>query len=220
MSDVPTTASAGDIGCPSPKLSRYRFSDLAGGAAAAMVVLPQAMAYGVALFALAGKDAASGALAGLVGAACLSLISGLIGSTVGLISSPTGSALVLLSGSVIALVDAGLTGERLASALVAVIVLAGLIQMAIAVSGGGRLIKFIPYPVVVGFMTGAALLMIQSQARPIFAPLAADGANLTASIPLASAFASFVTMWTSAKWFAAVPPAITGLLGVRSCFTF
>ena len=183
-----------------------------------MVVLPQAMAYGVALFTLAGTDAASGALAGLMGAACLSLISGLIGGAVGVISAPTGPALVLLAGTLAALTDAGVSGERLAGALAGVIVLAGLIQMAIAVSGGGRLIKFIPYPVVVGFMTGAALLMIQSQAKPIFAPLAADGVDLTASIPLASAVATFVVMWASAKWFAAVPPAITGLLGGALAF--
>jgi SulP family sulfate permease len=177
-----------------------------------MVVLPQAMAYGVALFALAGKDAASGALAGLIGAACLSLVSGVLGSTVGAISAPTGPALVLLSGSVIALADAGLAGESLAGGLLAIIVLAGFIQMAIAVSGGGRLIKFIPYPVVVGFMTGAALLMIHSQVRPVLAPLGAEGSDLIAWIPLAGALATFVAMWACARWFAAVPPAIPGLL--------
>jgi len=92
-----------------------------------MVVLPQAMAYGVALFTLAGTDAASGALAGLIGAACLSLISGLIGGAVGVISAPTGPALVLLAGTLAALTDAGVSGERLAGALAGVIVLAGLL---------------------------------------------------------------------------------------------
>lgn len=218
MSEVPATASAEAISGKLPSPLRYRFGDLAGGTAAAMVVLPQAMAYGVALFALAGKDAASGALAGLIGAACLSLLSGIGGGTIGLISSPTGPALVLLSGSVVALMDAGVGGERLAGALMAIIVLAGLIQMAIAVSGGGRLIKFIPYPVVVGFMTGAALLMIYSQARPITAPLMADGGTLTAWVPLASAFATFVLMWASTQWLERVPPAIPGLLGGTLAF--
>ena len=120
-----------------------RMGDVAGGVAGAMVVLPQAMAYGVALFALMDMSAASGALAGLIGAACLSLVSGAFGGTIALISSPTGPSLALLSGSVVALAAYDLSGGRLLAALVAVTVLAGVIQIAVAVSGGGRLIKYL-----------------------------------------------------------------------------
>jgi SulP family sulfate permease len=191
----------------------YGFGDLAGGAAAAMVVLPQAMAYGVALFSLMGMSAASGALAGLVGAACLSLVSGVLGGTIGLVSSPTGPALVLFSGAILAFEGAGITGEQLFTALMATTVLAGLLQAMIAVSGGGRLIKFIPYPVVVGFTTGAALLMIQSQLKPIFGPILNHYLEAWRWIPFATAAATYFCVTASSKWTPKLPPMVAGLVG-------
>lgn len=213
MTDDTTHAAEGTTSTFGGIAQHYRAADLAGGVAAAMVVLPQAMAFGVALFSLMDVDAASGALAGLVGAACLSLASGVLGGTIGLISSPTGPALALLSGSVVALSASGLGGGSLVTALMATIVLAGIIQAAIAVSGGGKLIKFIPYPVVVGFMTGAALLMIQSQLKPIFGPWAGDVPAGWLWIPGATAAATVAFMAASSKWLPAVPSTITGLIG-------
>ena len=190
-----------------------RMGDLAGGVAGAMVVLPQAMAYGVALFALMDMSAASGALAGLIGAACLSLVSGAFGGTIALISSPTGPSLALLSGSVAALAAYDLSGGRLFAALMAVTVLAGVIQIVVAVSGGGRLIKFIPYPVVVGFMTGAALLMLKSQVRPLFGEVADPAWASWYWIPLATALSTIIFMTVSTRVMAWMPAAIAGLAG-------
>lgn len=198
---------------PSPgRWPRYRIGDLAGGIAAAMVVLPQAMAYGVALFALMDMSPASGALAGLIGAACLSLVSGLFGGTVALISSPTGPSLALLSGALLTLASHNLAGGQLFVALVAVTVFAGVIQIAVAVSGGGRLIKFMPYPVVVGFMTGAALLMIKSQLRPLFGEVADPAWDGWHWIPAVTAIATFAAMTVSQRLLAWMPTAISGLI--------
>lgn len=220
MSDDHMQTAESVTAVPQPRLQGYHVGDLAGGAAAAMVVLPQAMAYGVALFSLMGMSAASGALAGLVGAACLSLVSGFFGGTIGLVSSPTGPALVLFSGAVIAFESAGLTGERLFTALMATTVLAGLFQAAIAVSGGGRLIKFIPYPVVVGFTTGAALLMIQSQLKPVFGPLLETSWEAWRWIPFATAVATYLLIAASSKWVPKAPPMIAGLAGGTLVFHF
>ncbi len=203
---------AGAVAATKRRPLGYSAGDLAGGVAAAMVVLPQAMAYGVALFALMGMSAASGALAGLVGAACLSLASGLFGRTVGLISSPTGPALALLLGALATLAAHDLDGQHLFAGLVAMIVLAGLMQIAIAVSGGGKLIKFIPYPVVVGFMTGAALIMIRSQFAPIFGDLPDAGWESWQWIPAASALATLGVAMASVRWLLKIPPPITGLI--------
>lgn len=211
MNDQPSASAVSNTG-EQPRMTRYAAGDLAGGVAAAMVVLPQAMAYGVALFALMGMSAASGALAGLVGAACLSLASGLFGGTLGLISSPTGPALALLSGALAALAAHGLDGGQLLAGLVALIVLAGLMQIAIAVSGGGKLIKFIPYPVVVGFMTGAALLMIRSQFGPIFGDMPDAEWEDWQWIPGASALATLGVAMASARWLPKIPPSISGLI--------
>ncbi|MEQ8492939.1 MAG: SulP family inorganic anion transporter, partial [Gammaproteobacteria bacterium] len=144
-----------------------RAGDLWGGLAAAAILLPQAMAFGVTLYALAGLDAAAGAYAGLVGTAMLCLASGLAGGTQGLITAPTGPTLVLLGSAVAGLAANGLAAGGIALGLAVTIALSGMLQLAIGASGGGRLVKYIPFPVVSGFMTGSALLMIEAQLAPL-----------------------------------------------------
>ena len=117
-------------------------SDLRGSLIAAAVVLPQATAFGVTVFA-PYLGTAPGALAGLFGAIGLLLISGAGGGTVGLISGPTGASMALLGGTAMLLTTAGLPQDHIASALFAVTVCAGLLQLLIALAGGGRLMKFI-----------------------------------------------------------------------------
>ena len=51
------------------------FSDILGAFAGSAVILPQSMGLGVVLFSVMGFDASSGALAGIIGAAILSLVS-------------------------------------------------------------------------------------------------------------------------------------------------
>jgi len=52
------------------------FSDALGAFAGSAVILPQSMGLGVVLFSIMGYDASTGALAGIIGAALLSFISG------------------------------------------------------------------------------------------------------------------------------------------------
>jgi SulP family sulfate permease len=63
---------------------------------------------------------------------------------------------------------ANLAPAAIAPALFAVTVLAGLMQLLIALGGGGRLMKFIPYPVIAGLTTGTGLLMMKSQFKLLF----------------------------------------------------
>lgn len=197
---------------------RFRVADLWAGIAATAVTLPQAMAFGVALFALANLDSGSAALAGLIGAAALSLFSGLLGGTRGLISSPTGPMLILLGGTATALANTGLDASGLLTALFVTIVAGGLFQASIGLVGGGRLIKFIPYPVVAGFMTGAAILMLLSQLDPL------SGAGGDAAwdrwrwIPGATAALTIAVMYFVPRWFPVVPNTIAGLLGGMAAF--
>ncbi|MEQ8663514.1 MAG: SulP family inorganic anion transporter, partial [Gammaproteobacteria bacterium] len=127
------------------RASMPRAGDLWGGLAAAAILLPQAMAFGVTLYALAGLDAAAGAYAGLVGTAMLCLASGLAGGTRGLITAPTGPTLVLLGSSVAALAASGLDAGGVALGLAVTIALAGVLELLIGASGGGRLVKYIPF---------------------------------------------------------------------------
>lgn len=173
------------------QLRRRLLPDVWAGLTAGAVLLPQAMAFGAALFAQLGMPASTGALGGLIGAACLCLASGLIGRTHGLMSAPTGPALVLLGSALASASAGGVTIEQLPAALAAMTLMAGAMQFALGASGGGRLIKFIPYPVVAGFMTGAGVLMILSQVDPAIGAGAAEEWRRFGWIPLTTAVVTF-----------------------------
>lgn len=170
--------------------------DLWGALAATAILLPQAMAFGITALAPAGVDAATGAYAGLVTTAALCLTTGIIGGAQGVISAPTGPALVLVTSALAVLAQQGLAGTTLLLGLAVVVALAGVMQFLIGLSGGGRLIKYIPSPVISGFMTGAAILMILSQLKGI------DGAGAGAA-------------WTDWRWLPAAAAGVT-ILGVRA----
>ncbi|MCH8202457.1 MAG: SulP family inorganic anion transporter, partial [Proteobacteria bacterium] len=171
---------------------RITAGDVWGGLAASAVALPQTMAFGVALFAMAGLDPAAGAVAGMVGAALLCLMTGSVGGADGMISAPTGPTLVLLGGAITAMVAAAIPTPTLLAALAALIVLTGVFQIVIGWSGGGRLIKYIPYPVISGFMTGSALLMFASQWKPASGLGAGDDWADWRWIPVVAAVVTFV----------------------------
>ena len=193
--------------------SRLNVDDFLAGIAAAAVVLPQAMAFGVALFTLLGATPAEGALAGLIGAALMCLTSGIVGATRGLITAPSGPVLILLSGAVAALQGAGLGGSTLLTAVMMILVTTGLFQILLGLTGGGQLIKFIPHPVVAGFLTGSGLLMVISQLGQFqVAASVADWLNLQ-WLPVAVVGLTFLVMSWVPRLFPAIPSTIAGLVG-------
>ena len=199
----------------SPTLDRLRqnlLPDVWAGLTAGAVLLPQAMAFGAALFAPLGMPASTGALAGLIGAACLCLASGLIGRTYGLMSAPTGPALVLLGSALASASAGGIATAQLPTALAAMTLMAGAMQFALGASGGGRLIKFIPYPVIAGFMTGAGVLMILSQLDPAIGAGADPEWRRLGWIPLLTAAVTFAVSWLTPRLFPAVPGTVAGLV--------
>jgi SulP family sulfate permease len=195
----------------SPKF--FLLPDIWGGLAAAAMLLPQAMAFGVALLVPFGVSPGVGALAGLIGAATLSFASGVAGGTQGIISSPTGPILILL-GSALGLVSTDPANPlNVLTALTALVVTMGIIQILIGASGGGKLIKFIPYSVVVGFMTGSAILMIWSQ----LTPLSAKGADAAWAswiwLPFVTALFTFVITFYLPRLTKTIPATLAGLIG-------
>jgi len=198
--------------------SRFTAADLLGGLAATTVALPQAMGLGVALFAGMGFAPSAGALAGLMGAAALSLSSGLTGATVGMISAPNGPVIMLLSASLTAVAAQGVQGDGLLVALAAIMLLTGLFQFLLGISGGGQLIKFIPYPAVAGLVTGIGILMVLSQLKPLSgAGAQALGAAWT-GVPAVTALLTFAGI-RLAPWIAPrMPGIIIGLLAGTVAF--
>lgn len=142
----------------------FQAGDFWGGLAAMLVALPASIAFGVTIYsAIAPMHAALGALAGIIGAAVLGTLASLLGGTDRLISAPCAPAAALLSAFAIELVHDRVPGGNIVLLLLLLGVLAGLFQMLFGFVGIGRLIKYIPYPVVSGYLTAVGLIIIGSQ---------------------------------------------------------
>lgn len=138
--------------------------DFWGGLAAMLVALPSAIAFGVTVYAsLGGAYAAYGAVAGLLGATALGLVAAPAGGTRRLISAPCAPAAAVLSAFAISQMQQGVSGEAALLLLVLLGLTAGLFQLGFGLAGLGRLIKYMPYPVVSGYLSGVGLIIIGSQ---------------------------------------------------------
>jgi sulfate permease, SulP family len=141
-----------------------RAGDLWGGVSAMLVALPSAIAFGVTIYApLGGSFGGRGAAAGILGATALGLVASVAGGTRRLISAPCAPAAAVLSALAIQWSQQGTPAATAAMMLAVVALLTALFQMIFGAVGLGRLIKYMPYPVVSGYLTGVGLLIILSQ---------------------------------------------------------
>jgi sulfate permease, SulP family len=132
--------------------------DFFGGLTAGIVALPLALAFGL--------QSGLGAAAGLYGAIILGLVSALLGGTYTQISGPTGPMTVVATAAIAGFIEIGGSIEAVAGAIVATFLLAGFIQVVMGVLRLGALIRFIPYPVISGFMSGIGIIIILFQLFP------------------------------------------------------
>ena len=138
--------------------------DFWGGFAAMLVALPAAVAFGVTVYsAISPQYAAFGVLAGILGATALGLIAPTFGGTDRLISAPCAPAAAVLSAFAIQLVGQGVQPVAVVLMMTVLGILTGVIQGLIGFLGVGKLIKYIPYPVVSGYLSGVGLIIIGSQ---------------------------------------------------------
>ena len=134
--------------------------NLLGGLTAGIVALPLALAFGV--------SSGLGPSAGLYGAIFLSFFAALFGGTATQISGPT-APMTAVSMVVIAEIINVQNGsiEEALPYILAVFLLSGLFQIALGFLGVGKYIKYIPYPVVSGFMTAIGVIILITQILPI-----------------------------------------------------
>lgn len=132
--------------------SREKFiADLMAGIIVGIVALPLAIAFGIA----SGVTPEKGLITAIVGGF---IVSALGGSSVQ-IGGPTGAFIVIVFGII---QGYGLEGLAIATAMAgALLVLMGLFRL-------GGIIKFIPYPIVVGFTSGIALTIFTTQIKDLF----------------------------------------------------
>jgi SulP family sulfate permease len=133
--------------------------DLFGGVTAGIVALPLALAFGV--------SSGLGPSAGLYGAIFVSFFAALFGGTSTQISGPTAPmtavSMVVIAG-IIAMNDGDVS--KALPAILTVFLLAGLMQIGLGLLGLGKYIKYIPYPVVSGFMTAIGIIILVTQILP------------------------------------------------------
>lgn len=145
-------------------------TELWGGIAAGLVALPSAIAFGIAIYAPLGSAfAARGAQAGMIGAIALGLIAPLIGRTPSLIPAPCAPAAAVLGSLATELVGRGggstqaISAGQVCTLLALVGLSTGFLQLVYGALGGGRLIKYIPYPVVAGYLSAVGMLILLGQ---------------------------------------------------------
>ena len=133
--------------------------DLFGGITAGIVALPLALAFGV--------SSGLGPSAGLYGAVFVSFFAALFGGTSTQISGPT-APMTAVSMLVISGILANFDGDvsKAMPAIMTVFLLAGLFQIGLGILGLGKFIKYIPYPVVSGFMTAIGVIILITQILP------------------------------------------------------
>ncbi len=132
-------------------LKRFK-GDLFGGITAGVIALPLALAFGVA--------SGIGAAAGLYGAIFVGLFASIFGGTKPQISGPTGPMTVVLASIIV-------TNPGNYDLIFLSIILAGVFQIIFGILKVGKLVKYVPYPVISGFMSGVGVIIILLQLNPL-----------------------------------------------------
>ncbi len=126
-------------------------SDLIAGIIVGIIALPLAIAFGIA----SGVSPQQGLITAIVAG----LLTSMFGGSKFLIGGPTGAFIVIVYGIV---------GQFGVSGLIIATVMAGVILVVMGVLKLGNIIKFIPYPIVVGFTSGIAVVIFSTQIKDLF----------------------------------------------------
>ncbi len=132
--------------------------DLTGGLLAAVVALPLALAFGV--------QSGVGAVAGLYGAIILGFLGALLGGTPTQVSGPTGPMTVISAALVALALERYGSLEGALGVILLTFFIGGVFQVLFGFLNIARYIRFLPYPVISGFMSGVGLIIVLLQIFP------------------------------------------------------
>jgi len=202
--------------------------DIAGGLASAVVTLPQAVGYGLIAFAPLGAEFAGNAAAlGIYAAVFAGFVASLLGSSPIQITGPKIPLTLLVVALVAQIVSrpelAAVTNEvRVLLVLGGVsicVMIGGLFQILLGASGIGAFTKYVPYPVVGGFMNGVAVLLILGQIPPLLGVVSGASVNGFFTVPaainlptLAVGSATVAGILLGRRLIPQIPGPLTGIL--------
>lgn len=155
-------------------------SDMIAGLTVAIVALPLSMAIAIA----SGVTPDRGLYTAIVGGFIISLL----GGSRFQIGGPAGAFIVLVAATV---VQHGVDGLLLAT------MISGMIMLMIGLLRLGTFIKYIPYPVTVGFTSGIAVIIFASQAKELLG-LTLSGAEPGPIVPKVAALAAALPTFNAA----------------------
>lgn len=165
--------------------------DIFGGINSAIITLPQALAFGVAT--------GFGAGAGIWGATILCFVAGMLGPRIPIISGTTGPVAIVVASMMLAL-------NNNIQAAVTVLLTAALLQLLASLTNLPNMVKYVPYPVISGFMNGVGIIIIILQLNPLIGHKAmpstiATITNINESIHTLNQSALFIGLITLAIVF-------------------
>ena len=197
--------------------------DVFGGITAGIVALPLALAFGV--------QSGAGPVAGLYGAIVLGIFAATFGGTSSQVSGPTGPMTVVAALVVIKAIEEYGSLEAGMGFIICIFLLAGVVQILFGVLKVGTYIKYIPYPVVSGFMSGIGGIIILLQIYPFFGQTSPKKVldvitNIVDVIPIINWEAMIIASSTIAiiylfpKIIKAIPSTLVALISMTIVTTF
>lgn len=163
---------------------KYLKGDIMGGLVAGVVALPLALAFGV--------QSGMGATAGLYGAIAIGIFAALIGGTSTQASGPTGPMTVVSAALVAAAIEMTGSLDNAMGIILLTFMAGGLFQVIFGFLNIAGYVKYFPYPVVSGFMSGVGLIIVILQIFP-FAGLGASKSTVAVFQNMGSLFSDFNT---------------------------
>ncbi|MGD8521391.1 MAG: SLC26A/SulP transporter family protein [Desulfobacterales bacterium] len=200
--------------------------DLSGAISAAIISIPLSIGYGIIVYKPLGAEFIPfAALLGIY--ACLfgGIFASLLGGTDIQITAPK-APLTLLLASFVAPLAANLQISDAASRQVIIVGLAsicvfagGIIQFCFGALRLGNLIKYVPYPVVSGFMNGIALILIYEQLAPLIGAgnhisiiEILSNPSVVQPFTLLVGLTTIIAVFLSKRFFKAIPASLVGLV--------
>ncbi|KAF3977068.1 MAG: SulP family inorganic anion transporter [Methylococcales symbiont of Iophon sp. n. MRB-2018] len=192
--------------------------DFFGGITAAVVALPLALAFGL--------QSGMGAIAGLYGAIAIGMIAAWFGGTPTQISGPTGPMTVVSAVVIASVIETNGGGiESTFGTIMFIFLLSGIFQILLGVFKIGQYIRYMPYPVVSGFMSGIGVIIIVLQIFPFLGhtspkkitQIFSELANIIHDINIDSvglALATIATIYIFPRLTRLIPSALIALVGL------
>lgn len=132
--------------------------DFFGGLTAGALSLPLALAF--------GAQSGMGAIAGLYGAIAVGMVAAWFGGTPSQISGPTGPITVVSAAIIATAIETSGSLDAAIGTIIVIFMLAGILQVVFGLLKAGQYFRYIPYPVLSGFVSGIGLLLIVLQIFP------------------------------------------------------